>query len=196
MSRTLPEPVAAARSFAVEAHGDQKYGSYPYVHHLDAVDDLLCVAGYGDQHKLRQVGFLHDVIEDTEATTDSLRAAGFPADVVDAVAFCSDEEGPNRKTRKRLTYHRMSGQREKLEASPYDSAHVFIRLGIIAKVVDRLTNIAASQDPNKHDLLDMYWKEREDFRAALFSPGLCDALWVEYDKLLAQRPPKPRRRGR
>lgn len=177
----------------MKAHGEQRYGDHPYVHHLDAVDGLLVEAGFEQDHDLRQVGFLHDVIEDTPETPASLREAGFSPDVVDAVVFCSDEEGPNRKTRKRLTYHRMTGQREMLEADPTAPVYRFIKLGLLAKLVDRLANILASKAADQLGLLDMYWKERADFRAAVFSPGLADPLWAEYDRLLAERPPKPGR---
>jgi hypothetical protein len=42
----------------------------------------------------------------------------------------------------------------------------------------------------------MYWKERDAFRTALYLEGVSDALWAEYDKLLADRPPRPKRRRR
>jgi hypothetical protein len=32
-----PNPVAAARAFALVAHGDQRYGEYPFIVHLEDV---------------------------------------------------------------------------------------------------------------------------------------------------------------
>ncbi len=99
MTNRLPDSVARARDFAVKAHGDQKYGDQPYSVHLD---DLMFVAGYGEDMELRQVGFLHDVVEDTGITSTNLLFEGFDTDVVNAALFCSGEEGHNRKTRKLL----------------------------------------------------------------------------------------------
>ena len=196
MTRPLPDAVAVARAFAVKAHGGQKYGDGPYSVHLDAVDDLLVVAGYGDDTELRQVGFLHDVVEDTDTDTTDLTAAGFSPDVASAVGFATDAEGHNRKTRKAATYARMDRDRQRLAAGGLDEAtYRWIRMGMVAKLVDRLVNVAAAQSDNP-GLADMYWKERDAFRTALYLEGVSDALWAEYDKLLADRPPRPKRRRR
>ncbi len=193
MTRQFPAAVAKAQDFAVKAHADHgdTYGDQPYSVHLDAVDDLLIVAGYEEDLAFRQVGFLHDVVEDTDETPQTLWDAGFSTDVIQGVEFCSDEAGHNRKTRKAKTYARMAKQRASF-AADRTPTNRFIRLGIIAKLVDRLSNIASSQADNP-GLADMYWKEKDTFRSALYLEGVADALWAEYDKFLAVRPPKPRR---
>ena len=89
----------AARSYAIQMHGDQKYGVHPYVHHLDAVVALL--RPYGEQAQV--VGFLHDVVEDTDATVADI-AERFGTLVAGCVALLSDAPGANRKERKARTY--------------------------------------------------------------------------------------------
>ncbi len=39
--------IARARAFALEAHGEQKYGDHPYAYHLDAVAAIA--APYGEE---------------------------------------------------------------------------------------------------------------------------------------------------
>ena len=53
-----------ARAFALAAHGDQMYGARPYSFHLDAVVRLL--SPYGIEAQV--IGYLHDVVEDTEVS--------------------------------------------------------------------------------------------------------------------------------
>ena len=36
-----------ARTFDLEAHGDQKYGSHPYAYHLDAVARIVSELSWG-----------------------------------------------------------------------------------------------------------------------------------------------------
>ena len=55
----------AVRSFAIAAHGDQRYGDQPYAVHLDRVAGLLAEHGHAE---VVPVGFLHDVLEDTEVS--------------------------------------------------------------------------------------------------------------------------------
>ena len=59
-----------ARAFAVAAHGDQRYGSDPYVVHLSAVRQVLEDFGYDGDFAL--AAWLHDTVEDTEVTVVQL----------------------------------------------------------------------------------------------------------------------------
>lgn len=58
-----------AREFAIKAHGDQRYGKFPYVHHLDVVFDKLLAledSGWNIPEDAYAVAYLHDVLEDTD----------------------------------------------------------------------------------------------------------------------------------
>ena len=56
--------VAAARSFAVTVHGDQRYADHPYSVNLDAVARI--VEPYGTAAQV--VAYLRDAVEDTQAS--------------------------------------------------------------------------------------------------------------------------------
>lgn len=159
---------ADARTFAIAAHGDQAYGAYPYVHHLDAVAAIL--APYGITAQV--IGYLHDTIEDTPVTREEVEAR-FGAHVADCVAILTDEPGPNRKARKQLTYAKMA---------QVGASH---ELALIAKVADRLANVRACIASGNTGMLAMYHDEHATFRPAVFRDGLCDSLWDELDGLLA-----------
>lgn len=60
-----------ARKFAVEAHGDQRYGDEPYVVHLDHVLAVLQRFGIEGEDIL-VAGLLHDTIEDTNVTQEQI----------------------------------------------------------------------------------------------------------------------------
>lgn len=65
---------------ALEAHAGQKdLVGNPAILHLMAV----CLAGKTDLQK--KTGILHDIVEDTDLTLDSLRAKGVEEEVVEAV---------------------------------------------------------------------------------------------------------------
>lgn len=64
--------VSRAREFAIQYHGDQKYGYKPYVYHLDYVFNNLAGSpwGYSDIHGA--VAYLHDILEDTDCEYEDL----------------------------------------------------------------------------------------------------------------------------
>ena len=160
--------VADARAFAIAAHGDQSYGEFPYVHHLDAVAAILAPCGIAAQ----VIGYLHDTIEDTPVTREEVEAR-FGTHVADCVAILTDEPGPNRKARKLLTYAKMA---------QVGASH---ELALIAKTADRLANVRACIASGNAGMLAMYRDEHATFRPAVFRNGLCDPLWGELDGLLA-----------
>lgn len=163
----LPQEVLAARQWAIEAHGDQRYGDHPYVYHLDAV--VAHLEPYGPQAQI--AGYLHDVIEDTDRTQAEVEAS-FGATVGRAVALLTDAEGPNRKTRKALTYARMGA------LGPEDG------LALIVKTADRLANLIQCTTTKNKGLTRMYRKEHPAFRAAVYRAGLCDPLWERIDQIM------------
>ena len=159
--------VADARAFAVEAHGDQRYGSRPYVAHLDEVAAIL--APYGVQAQV--AGYLHETEEDTLVTSEQI-ADRFGAHMAEVVGLLTDEEGANRKERKAKTYAKLAAV----------GPHLF--LALVAKTADRLANVRACVRDGNEGLLAMYRGEHPAFRAAAYREGLCDDLWSELDRLL------------
>jgi len=178
--------VGAARAFAIEAHGDQKYGrgeqAPPYVVHLDEVAGILRELAAPVSDIVLAAAYLHDVIEDTSATAATIESSfsHFGSEAAGQLAaiagFCTDVPGPNRKQRKAATYERM--RRDVAGAAPW------IRSAVLVKLADRIANLRASHRDNP-SLLDMYRRESTSFRAALFAAGVCDPMWAEYDRLSA-----------
>lgn len=175
-TRTLTPLEAQARSFAAEAHAavGQLYDGMPYAVHLDEVVSILreydCVG-----ETLILTGYLHDVLEDTPNEYENI-AAGFGTVVADAVEFCTDAPGENRKERKAATYARC-------KANPNP-------VGVVVKVADRLANVRSCTRWNPK-LLRMYARERDAFKDAYYVAGLCPFMWHEYDKLLGTVDPGP-----
>jgi (p)ppGpp synthase/HD superfamily hydrolase len=160
--------IEKARLFALAAHGDQKYGDKPYIHHLEAVVEIL--KALGDEAKI--IGYLHDVAEDTPVSIDEIKSE-FGDFVGECVAILSDEPGADRKERKIKTYEKMSKVTGKEE------------LALVVKAADRLANIEACLSDGNGSLLAMYKNEHEAFSKAVYRPGLCDDLWDRMKKAIA-----------
>lgn len=173
-----------ARAFAAAAHAEmeQLYEGQPYVVHLDQVVAILAEYGYTSD-EIVCAGYLHDTIEDTVVTYDDIYAEyGFK--VAEAVSFCTDEKGPNRRTRKALTYERC---RQRITAAlSYgkegpESEHVF--MGIRVKLADRIANIRSCLATGD-SRFGMYRKEKDSFHSCYHVAGVCPEMWDEYDRLL------------
>lgn len=194
-----------AREFAIQAHGDQMYGDKPYVSHLDDVVAVLDTHFKRAIPELLAVGYLHDVLEDTSVTAGTLFEQ-FGPNVALAVQFCTDEPGPNRKTRKAATYARCRAQivandtliktqngylwpTDLVSAldmlAPLEQPHcpLATAYGTVVKVADRIANLR-NCIASGSDLFRMYQKERDAFSQALFVQGLCDDLWYDYAQML------------
>jgi (p)ppGpp synthase/HD superfamily hydrolase len=133
-----------AQRMAIVAHQGKLYGIFPYVKHLQDVENVLKRFGFENNHAFRSAAWLHDFIEDTEGTyEDIVKACGtYVADLVLAV---SDGSG-NRKTRR-------EGLFKRLEVFP---------TSIPLKLSDRIANVEWALLTNL-SLLDMYLKEHEEF---------------------------------
>ena len=159
----------SARSFAIEAHGDQKYGDHPYSYHLDQVAELA--APYGKEAVA--IAYLHDTAEDTPVTIAEVEEI-FGSTVASCVALLTDEPGANRRERKAKTYAKLatvSGPNE---------------LALVVKTADRLANVRACFKDRKLSLWQLYRSEHPTFRKAAYRPAQCEALWAELDKLLEE----------
>jgi (p)ppGpp synthase/HD superfamily hydrolase len=164
--------ISAARTYALNMHGDQPYGKHPYSYHLDAVAATL--ASYGTQAQI--VGYLHDVLEDTSARVEDVRAR-FGDHVAACVALLTDEPGTNRKERKAKTYAKLAQVNGPEE------------LALVVKTADRLSNLRSCVADGNRGMWKVYRGEHPVFRASAFRPGLCDELWAELDGLLVNDMP-------
>ena len=84
--------VEQARKFAVERHGNQKYGNnLPYEWHLEKVASLAERLGYPEP--IQAAAWLHDVVEDTPTSLDEVRAlfGDIIAEIVDSVTYGDDD---------------------------------------------------------------------------------------------------------
>lgn len=178
------DPLRWARFYAGVKHAGLTYsGGLPYTHHLAAVDGVLVrlkPAIMQDLLKrlspeaaeefflcLRTAAWLHDVIEDTRKSPQPVKAkdiAEMFGEVVAGLveAMTKGAEG-NRESKAALNY-------PKLRAA----------FGAVTlKLADRIANVSQGGS-----LVQMYRKEHEDFRRALYTPGENEELWAQIDELL------------
>ncbi len=161
--------VARAAALAARLHAGQRYGDAPYVDHLAAVVGVLEDHGL-TAPELRAAAWLHDAIEDTPATAESLAAAVGPAVAAIADAL-TDGPGATRAEKKARPYRR-------IPATPG---------AVLVKLADRIANLAACAHSQPHKRA-RYVAEHPAFRAALWSPEAPEAapLWATLDALVAR----------
>lgn len=102
----IPDPVDRARIYATEAHQRinhrRKYNNEPYHVHLSAVAKL--VASVTDNEEVIAAAWLHDTVEDTQATLEDIEEV-FGMSVAELVEELTDISKPgdgNRAERKRI----------------------------------------------------------------------------------------------
>lgn len=162
-------PITVAQVIATQAHAGQTYGVLPYTHHLDHVEQVLRRFGY-DYLPVLVGAWLHDTLEDTDLEAKVIREI-FGNEVHDLVQAVTDEPGPNRKTRKALTYPKIK------KAG---------KAATILKLADRIANVEMCRD--KGSLIEMYRKEQVDF-LYIASDDMGDkekAMWEYLYKLLEE----------
>jgi (p)ppGpp synthase/HD superfamily hydrolase len=157
--------IEEARKFAVDAHGDQLYGTLPYFKHLDDVHAVLVETGHTELNILAS-SFLHDAMEDTGISYNDIKKV-FGIEIAEIVYCLTDERGRNRQEKHEKTY-------PKLRSNP-DS--------IIVKLADRIANTRQSLD-TESNMYVMYQKEYKQFRWTLFVPGHGTQLWTILDSLM------------
>lgn len=155
-----------AKLFAVQAHKGQKYGEFPYMHHLAEVFNVLRDHSIEDEAVLT-AAWLHDTIEDTDTTFKKVFEE-FGRVVARIVFACTDEPGANRKERHERTY-------PKLMAAGRDA--------IAVKLADRIANVQHSLKHN-HGMFQMYQREYFEFKNSLHLPGELKDLWATLDVLM------------
>jgi hypothetical protein len=171
--------LGSAALIALEKHKDQLYGRKPYhVHLFDVVNVLLRFIEWDEMpQELIDAAWLHDVLEDTDTPREELEGS-FNERVVRLVDAVTNEAGPNRAERQRLTYpkiRRTTG-------------------AITLKLADRIANLeqCVSHDrlgrrPGR--LFKMYLKEWDSFQSEL--RGRCRGegaaaklMWEHLDELI------------
>ena len=159
----MDDRVGAAREFAIQAHGDQRYGTQPYAHHLASVAAILEDAGLPEE--IVMAGWLHDVVEDTAVTSTELDQAFGKgvAKLVDAVSG-----GGPRADHVSLIY-------EKITACP---------AAAIVKLADRIANIEAAKPGDKHS--ERYAREHPEF-ADVVRHHVPGAMWLRYLSALSSK---------
>jgi hypothetical protein len=161
------------RMYAIRRHGNQMYGDMPYAFHLAKVECVLAEFGFTEYH-YQAAAWLHDIVEDTDATHDNIYASYGP--LVACLVYTVTGEGSNRKER---------------------AASIFAKIakypaGAIVKVADRIANMTEARvdlhKSNKDDKVKMYLKEWDDFRTNI-CPLMQDdlrsrLLWEALDTLV------------
>lgn len=156
-----------ARECAEIAHDGQMYGEHPYMYHLDAVAELLAPCG----KMAVAVGYLHDVVEDTDIDLTYIRHR-FGHEIAFLVFLVTDEPGRNRRERKKRTNEKLAKVGE------------LHWLALVVKAADRLANVRQAKAEGNESNLAMYRKEYYEFRNAARRPGLCESWWDEMDRIL------------
>jgi (p)ppGpp synthase/HD superfamily hydrolase len=92
-----------ALEIAEAAHrGQSRWDGSPYISHPKGVAEMARLDGHGIE--VRAVALLHDVVEDSEASLDDLRAKDIPEAVVRAVDAISRRVEPSGKKEDYLAY--------------------------------------------------------------------------------------------
>jgi len=161
--------LVAARAYALDAHGDQRYGVQPYSVHLDAVvAQILRFHGDDVEEELLVAGYLHDVLEDTPVTADQLRDR-FGSRVTELVHAVTKEPGVTLRERDQITWQKI----------------VETEAAVRLKLADRIANVEACWTTRSKKLFK-YKAEYPRFRGALYTDarGTEAEMWVALDELL------------
>lgn len=164
-----------ARDFAIERHGDQMYGTLPYLSHLEDVhrivskyfpplnEDKTANPEFHFELCCRITAWLHDVVEDTETSIEEINKL-FGKTVANSVSMITDKPGKNRKERKLKTYYKLA----RVYPLEGDFCQRLLFIPHIVKIADRLANVEACVSNDNQDLLSMYKKEHEMFILACY----------------------------
>lgn len=165
-----------AKFYAAKKHAGQDYGVLPYTHHLQDVERVLRrffpvpdMSNWTDsdpnEEDMYVSAWLHDVVEDTDAKLRDIEELFGPT-VAHLVGAVTAEDAPNRKMRTALTYPKTR-----------QAGKFAVRL----KLADRIANVE-----NGGGSVQMYAREYEDFRRALYTPGENEDMWRHLEDLIVQ----------
>ncbi len=83
--------VGIAKEIATKAHeGQKRWGGEPYITHPAAIAKLVEYLGWHE--KTVALGWLHDVLEDTNITVADLTLAGIPNDVIESLVAITHKD--------------------------------------------------------------------------------------------------------
>lgn len=179
MDRDDTEMLRAARTLAQESHAGQTYGDpvleIPYSFHLAQVVGTLLRFGVTEPDLLA-AGWLHDVLEDTDASTAAVRFATNDR-VTTLVTLLTDGEGQNRAQRRAVMLARLAAWPSADDRSD----------AVTVKLADRLANVEASLLSADKRLL-MYAKEHPAFAEAVkpFVGGQGHALLARLNRIFTR----------
>ena len=162
-----------AKQFASHAHRTQRYAEEPYTVHLAAVELVLRTFAQPDEPEpeMLQAAWLHDTLEDTGTTPESLEAL-FGARVLALVFAVTQVPHALRHERVHSTY-------PKIRATP-GAAQL--------KLADRISNVERSVQSADSRHLETYRAEQPEFESHVRVPGEHDAMWDYLNVLLASGP--------
>lgn len=135
---------------ATAAHGDQKYGIYPYIYHLKQVSEIAEALGF--EEDIVTAAILHDSLEDTSISYNDLKKE-FGEEVAEIVYAVTDELGRNRTERHLKTYPKIYNNWK----------------ATAVKICDRIVNINESLLSNDR-MCKLYVKEHDNFVKGVKNP--------------------------
>lgn len=161
-----------------ESENEQLYGVLPYSYHLRKVREVLKRFGFGPKSslfalKLGTAAWLHDVIEDTDATYDELKEL-FGQDIADIVLGMTKikpEEGESKKDALQRTYERCMQNR---------GCRILKLADRIANTEEGLLELYSGSKSKVHK----YFGEYDVFRILLYKEGDAEEMWGHLHRLL------------
>lgn len=158
--------VEEAKYFAIEEHAklNQTYDGQPYEYHLQDVVDTVLRYGGDDRHEI--VGWMHDLLEDTDVSDVEVheRFGSHVLSCVQAITSNKEEKGRLKKHLKTFFV---------LRNNP---------VALKVKLADRISNTKRSIGTH---FAKMYVKEYIPFKFALYTGDHLD-MWEELDKLFLE----------
>lgn len=164
--------VDKAKWFAAYHHSinDQRYGRYPYIHHLADVYNIL-IDFEVNHYDLQIAAWLHDILEDTGVERKDIVFEFGKS--IDKLVWAVTGTGTNRKARNKSIY-------KKINEFGYGAT--------ILKLADRLANVQEALDRMDQDHFEMYQKEYPEFKKALFNKSTDDSclvrMWAGLDEIM------------
>jgi len=144
-----------AKTLAVDAHKNQKYGVHPYVTHL--ADVVARVKTITQDPEIIAAAWLHDTVEDTDVTLEQIKQQF--GDNVANIVWAVTGRGESRK-------EKMANAIAKIAQTPGSE---------LVKSADRLSNVSASLPSglaNNPKKLKMYRDEHKDLSPVLGNNAL------------------------